>query len=86
MIWHVLIALAIFHSVCWIGKRVWTASDQWRREQAKVERREQHLAHRNEQWMQAYQNRKARREAWVASLTPERRAAYEKVMALYDDL
>jgi hypothetical protein len=84
MTWAVLKALLIFYALSWIAKKAWDGFTQWREEMAEFDRRERHLKHRNEQWVRAYENRKARHEAWVAAMTPERREKYEKTRALYE--
>ena len=85
MTWAVLKALLIFYALRWMAKRVWDGFIRWRKEQADFERRERHLIHRDEQWNRAFDNRKARHEAWVAAMTPERREQYEKIRALYEE-
>src|ERR1700719_1342085 len=99
--WAVLRALLSFRALWWAAKQArdsfvfkalwWTAKQvrdsfvRWRKEQAEIERRELHLQHRNEQLERAHQNRKARREAWIAAATPERREKYEKIRAVCEE-
>lgn len=86
MTWAVLKALLIFAALRWIAKKVWDWFIPWREETAEIERIERHSNHRHEQWVRAFENRKARYDAWVAGMTPERREQHERIRALYADL